>query len=108
MTGVGGTYLCTDPLADDNEPRTPYFVPAVGGKCGSNAFNPGHNLAEVAWTFSGGGFSHVFSKPAYQNTLPAGTTPIGSMRGVPDIALQASAGTGALVYLTLPPDGTAA
>ena len=27
------------------------------------------------------------------------------MRGVPDIALQASAGTGALVYLSLPPDG---
>ena len=42
-----------------------------------------------------------------QNTLPAGSTPIpASQRGVPDIALQASsATTGALVYLTLPPDG---
>jgi subtilase family serine protease len=105
VTGVGGTYLCTNPLAGTNDPRTPYFVPAVGGKCGSDTYNPGHNLAEVAWTFSGGGFSHVFSKPSYQNTLPPGSTPIGSMRGVPDIALQASAGTGALVYLTLPPDG---
>ena len=28
------------------------------------------------------------------------------MRGVPDIAYQASAGTGVLVYITLPPDGT--
>ena len=28
-----------------------------------------------------------------------------SMRGVPDVAFQASAGTGALVYLSLPPDG---
>ena len=27
------------------------------------------------------------------------------MRGVPDIALQASSATGALVYITLPPDG---
>ena len=27
------------------------------------------------------------------------------MRGVPDIGLQASAGTGALVYISLPPDG---
>ena len=106
MTGVGGTYLCTDPLAGTNDPRTPYFVPGVGGKCGSDAFNPAHNLDEVAWTFSGGGFSHVFSKPAYQNTLPAGSTAIGSMRGVPDVAFQASAGTGALVYLSLPPDGT--
>ena len=106
VTGVGGTYLCTNPLAATNDPRTPYFALGVGAKCGSNAFNPGHNLAEVAWTFSGGGFSHVFSKPSFQNTLPAGSTPIGAMRGVPDIAFQASAGTGALVYITLPPDGS--
>ena len=105
VTGVGGTYLCTNPLAGTFDPRTPFFVLGVGAKCGSNTFNPGHNLGEVAWTFSGGGFSHVFSKPSYQSTLPAGSTPIGSMRGVPDIAFQASAATGALVYITLPPDG---
>lgn len=106
VTGVGGTYLCTNPLAQTNDTRTAYFVQGIGAKCGSNTYNPGHNLAEVAWTFSGGGFSHVFSKPDYQNTLPAGSTAIGAMRGVPDIALQASAATGALVYLSLPPDGT--
>ena len=105
VTGVGGTYLCTNPTAGTNDPRTPYFVLGVGAKCGSNTFNPNHNLAEIAWTFSGGGFSHVFSRPSYQNTLPPGSTAIGSMRGVPDIALQASAGTGALVYISLPPDG---
>jgi subtilase family serine protease len=105
VTGVGGTYLCTDPLATSTQPRTPYFVAGVGGKCGLDAFNPSHNLAEVAWTFSGGGFSHVFSKPTYQQTLPAGSTAIGATRGVPDISLQASAGTGALIYLSLPPDG---
>jgi len=97
VTGIGGTYLCTDPnnttsrVVDSTDP------PA---KC--QAF-PGQ--AEVGWTFAGGGFSEVFSKPDYQNTLPAGSTAIGSQRGVPDVALQASAGTGALVYLTLPPDG---
>jgi subtilase family serine protease len=105
VTGVGGTYLCTNPLAGANDPRTPYFVLGVGAKCGSDAFNPSHNLGEVAWTFSGGGFSHVFSKPSYQNTLPAGSTPISGSRGVPDIAFQASSATGALVYLSLPPDG---
>jgi subtilase family serine protease len=105
VTGVGGTYLCTDPLADTNDPRTSYFVSGIGAKCGSDTFNPNHNLDEVAWTFSGGGFSHVFSKPAYQDALPAGSTAIGSMRGVPDVAFQASAATGALVYLSLPPDG---
>jgi subtilase family serine protease len=97
VTGVGGTYLCTDPnntttrVADSADPPT---------RCQAN---PG--VAEVGWIGSGGGFSHVFAKPDYQNTLPAGSTAIGSMRGVPDIALQASATTGALVYLSLPPDG---
>jgi len=106
VTGVGGTYLCTDPLATANQPRTTDPIPGLGAKCGSATFNAAH-AAEVAWTFSGGGFSHVFSRPDYQaGPLPAGSTPIPSTaRGVPDIAFQASAGTGALVYLSLPPDG---
>ena len=97
VTGVGGTYLCTDP--NNTSTRT---VDSTDPPAKCRAF-PG--VAEVGWTFSGGGFSHVFAKPAYQSTLPAGSTPIDAMRGVPDIGLQASAGTGALVYLTLPPDG---
>jgi subtilase family serine protease len=97
VTGVGGTYLCTDPnntstrVVDSADPPV---------NCQSN---PG--VAEVGWIASGGGFSHVFSKPSYQNALPAGSTPIGAMRGVPDVALQASSRTGALVYITLPPAG---
>jgi subtilase family serine protease len=98
VTGVGGTYLCTDPTATTDQPRTLYAGPPA--RCQANP-----SQTEVGWTFSGGGFSHVFEKPAYQNTLPAGSTAIGSMRGVPDIGLQASAGTGALIYLSLPPDG---
>jgi subtilase family serine protease len=98
VTGVGGTYLCTDPIAAQNDPRTVYDGPA--GKCDANP-----TQAEVGWTLSGGGYSHVFGKPSYQSTLPAGSTPIGTSRGVPDISLQASAITGALIYLTLPPAG---
>jgi subtilase family serine protease len=97
VTGVGGTYLCTDPNNTTSRTVDSTDPPA---KC--RAF-PG--VAEVGWTFAGGGFSHVFAKPGYQSVLPAGSTPIGAMRGVPDIGLQASAGTGALVYLSLPPDG---
>jgi subtilase family serine protease len=97
VTGVGGTYLCTDP---DN--TTARVVDSVDPPAKCQAF-PG--VAEVGWTFSGGGFSHVFAKPSYQAILPAGSTAIGTARGVPDVGLQASAGTGALVYLTLPPDG---
>ncbi|HET9050925.1 MAG TPA: S53 family peptidase [Candidatus Dormibacteraeota bacterium] len=98
VTAVGGTYLCTDPTATTNEPRT-----ITGGpppKC--MAFP---TQSEVGWTFSGGGFSRIFGAPAYQASLPAGSTPIGSMRGLPDVAFQASAGAGALVYVSLPPDG---
>jgi subtilase family serine protease len=99
VTGVGGTYLCTNPTASTNDPRT-----LAGGPPSRCLANP--TQTEVGWTFSGGGFSHVFSRPAYQNTLPTGSTAIGDMRGVPDIALQASSTTGALVYISLPPDGT--
>src|SRR6185312_17036137 len=62
VTGVGGTYLCTDPTATTNQPRTTAPKPGgIGAKCSSTSpFNT--SLApEVAWTFSGGGFSHVFS-----------------------------------------------
>jgi subtilase family serine protease len=105
VTGVGGTYLCTDPNATTNQPRTKLPIPGVGAKCG-NSFNPGGIFAEVAWTFSGGGYSDVFSKPSYQNALPAGSSFTGTTRGVPDVAFQASSSTGGLIYLSLPPDGT--
>jgi subtilase family serine protease len=67
---------------------------------------------EVGWIDSGGGYSIFFSRPDFQNTLPAGSSYVGSsvgapgansnMRGVPDVALQASARTGTLVYMTEP------
>jgi subtilase family serine protease len=97
VTGVGGTYLCTDPT------NTTARVVDSASPPGACRNNPGQ--AEVGWVASGGGFSHVFSRPGYQDILPLGSTSIGSMRGVPDIALQASSRTGALVYISLPPDG---
>src|SRR5436309_2385423 len=97
VTAVGGTYLCTSAtnttarVLDNVSPPT---------TC------QGQSQDEIGWIDSGGGFSHVFSRPDYQAALPAGSTAIPStQRGVPDIALQASSRTGALVYLTLPPDG---
>jgi subtilase family serine protease len=90
VTGVGGTYLCTDPtntttrVVDSTDPPS---------RCQAN---PG--VAEVGWIAAGGGYSHVFDRPAYQDTLPAGSTAIDSMRGVPDVASEASATTGPLVY----------
>lgn len=95
VTAVGGTYLCTNPVTgigvDSADPPV---------RCQSH---PG--VREVGWIDSGGGFSHIFSTPTYQATLPAGSTPIGAMRGLPDVAFQASALTGPLVYDTAPGAG---
>ena len=93
VTGVGGTYLCTDPVTGAGVDNTD---PPV------NCQNQSHR--EIGWIDSGGGFSHVFAKPAYQDTLPTGSTPIGANRGVPDVAFQASSRTGTLVYDTAPGD----
>src|SRR5215471_3928687 len=94
VTGVGGTYLCTNPVTgtgvDSADPPVNCQSPA----------NPG--VREIGWIGFGGVFSHVFAKPFYQDTLPARSTAIDSMRGVPDIAYQASSRTGVLVYDTAP------
>src|SRR5262249_59037096 len=82
VTGVGGTYLCTDPTNTTSRVTDSTDPPA---NC--RAF-PG--ATEVGWTFSGGGFHHVFSRPSYQNALPAGSTPIGGAPGVPHVGLPAS------------------
>ena len=102
VTSVGGTYLCTDATTGTS-------VDSVSPPAACQA-NPG--TREVGWIDSGGGYSILFSRPAYQDTLPAGSTFVGSsagapgpnsnMRGVPDIAYQASSRTGVLVYVTEP------
>jgi len=37
VTGVGGTYLCTNPNASTDDPRTIYAAPDVGAKCSSTS-----------------------------------------------------------------------
>ncbi|HEX7734644.1 MAG TPA: S53 family peptidase [Ktedonobacteraceae bacterium] len=102
VTAVGGTYLCTNATTGTS-------VDSVSPPSNCQA-NPG--AREVGWVGSGGGYSTIFSRPAFQNTLPAGSTFVGSsagapgpntnMRGVPDISYQASSRTGVLVYMTEP------
>jgi subtilase family serine protease len=94
VTGVGGTYLCANALTGA---RTPADSTSPPSNCQNN---PG--VTEVGWVAAGGGFSHVFAKPAYQNTLPAGSNTganVNNMRGVPDVGMEASSRTGVLVYL---------
>jgi subtilase family serine protease len=106
VTGVGGTALCTSAtetatrVVDNANPPAACQDPAASGQ------------AEIVWDefergiATGGGFSHFFARPGYQSALPAGSTQIPpGARGVPDIAMQASPRTGALVFISLPPDG---
>jgi subtilase family serine protease len=100
VTSVGGTYLCTD---------------AVTGLTIDNVSPPSNcdttpATREIGWVDSGGGYSVYFPRPSYQDNLPAGSSytgtspgapgPNSNMRGVPDVAYQASSRTGVLVYLT--------
>jgi subtilase family serine protease len=92
VTSVGGTYLCANALTGS---RTADSVNPPSN-CQNN---PG--VTEVGWVVAGGGFSHVFGKPAYQNTLPPGSNTganTNNMRGIPDVGMEASARTGVLVY----------
>jgi len=98
VTAVGGTYLCQDPANTTSRAFDSTHPPS---RCQAN---PGQT--EVGWIDSGGGFSQVFARPDYQTTLPAGSTAIPTgARGVPDVSYQASATTGALIYVSLPPPG---
>jgi subtilase family serine protease len=101
VTAVGGTRLCVDAVTgigvDNVNPPAVCQAPAAAGQ------------RETGWPGSGGGYSILFAKPSYQNTLPAGSSFLGSsvgapppnvnMRGIPDIAYQASPGTGVLVFV---------
>jgi subtilase family serine protease len=105
VTSVGGTYLCTNASAAATDPRT-LDNTSPPANCQNQSYD------EVGWIASGGGYSILFPRPSFQNTLPPGSTFVGSsvgapgpntnMRGVPDIAYQASSRTGVLVYDTLP------
>jgi subtilase family serine protease len=92
VTSVGGTYLCANAITGSRVADS--ASPPIN--CQSN---PG--VTEVGWVAAGGGFSHVFAKPAYQNALPPGSNTganTNNMRGVPDVGMEASSRTGVLVY----------
>ncbi len=82
-------------------PASDPFVLAVGGTTLTANAVTGAYVGETAWntsasfsqpgSASGGGFSHLYARPAYQDGVPG----IGAMRGVPDVAGDADAADGA-------------
>jgi len=103
--GVIGNGSST-PVKEVNLPTSDPFVLGVGGT--SLTANPatGAYISETAWNTpglppqpgaSGGGFSRLFARPAYQDGVPG----IGATRGVPDVAADGSGATGmALAFST--------
>lgn len=99
VTAVGGTSLCTNSVTGAGVDTT---SPPVDCRAGNNPAGQ----REVTWNnfpthgipiATGGGPSHVFSRPSFQDG-----TVTGGMRTIPDVALQADPFTGVLVYDTEP------
>jgi len=86
---VGGTTLTANPVTGAYISETAWNTPPVLGA------KDEHSEA------SGGGFSHLFSRPAYQD----GVRGIGAMRGVPDVAGDASQDAN-IAYARAAPGGT--
>ena len=118
-----GKFGSSTPVKEVSLPASDPLVLAVGGA--SLTANPvtGTYVSETALNTlptlidghsqgSGGGFSHVFARPAYQNGVPG----IGANRGVPDVAGDGSSSSGmafafaapGAAYALLPEGGTSA
>jgi len=97
------------PVREVSLPASDPFVLAVGGTSLAASHKTGDYRGETVWgppnagapgttdQASGGGFSHVFSRPSYQ----AGIRPIGAARGVPDVAADASGHTGMALAISM-------
>jgi subtilase family serine protease len=95
---TGGSF----PLVKEvNLPSSDPLVLAVGGTSLTASHATGAYTGETAWGLpfgdpgtpfqaTGGGFSRLFSRPAYQDGVPG----IAATRGVPDVAADASGHTG--------------
>jgi subtilase family serine protease len=89
------------PVKEVSLPASDPLVLAVGGTALTANPAGGAYVSETAWNnvaldagvlgASGGGFSHLYARPAYQDGVPG----IGTMRGVPDVAGDAALHGGA-------------
>jgi subtilase family serine protease len=73
---------------------------ATGAYGSETSFDLSHGGNTGTWfQASGGGFSHLFTRPSYQDGVPG----IGTDRGVPDVSADADPGTGMMMVLTAGP-----
>jgi subtilase family serine protease len=100
VLSVGGTTLNADrstgayisEIAWNSATTGPSRSPAssASGPSSAPASSAGGRSGGIVEEASGGGFSHVFARPAYQDDVPG----VGAARGVPDVAADADARTG--------------
>jgi subtilase family serine protease len=110
---VLGRLGSTTPVKEVSLPASDPLVLAAGGTNLTANRVTGAYISETAWNnllakgpqseASGGGFSHLFARPAYQDGVPG----IGAMRGVPDVAADASGTTGMALAVSGPGGGYA-
>jgi subtilase family serine protease len=72
------------------------LVLSVGGTTLDASHTTGAWIGETTWGLSGGGFSHLFRRPAYQNDVAG----ISANRGVPDVAADATPHTGMTIVIS--------
>jgi len=91
-TPAGGTPVkevdlpASDPLVLAVGGTTLTLNPATGAYTGETAWNGEDSSGPTLVGASGGGFSHLYARPAYQDGVPG----ISAMRGVPDVAGDAN------------------
>jgi subtilase family serine protease len=110
-----GTFGSTTPVKEVSLPASDPLVLAVGGTTltanpvtgtygSETALNTLPELIDGHYSqASGGGFSHIFARPAYQDGVPG----IGATRGVPDVAADGSSSTGMAFAFAAPGGGYA-
>jgi subtilase family serine protease len=101
ITALGGSGPSYTPMREVLLVASDPLVLSVGGTTLDASHKTGAWIGETAWGLpygdpgsffqaSGGGFSHLFARPSYQN----GVHGIGAMRGVPDVAADGNPHTG--------------
>jgi subtilase family serine protease len=104
IDALGGSMSGFTPRKEVNLVTADPLVLSAGGTTLDANHTTGARTGETAWGLpdgsagspfqaSGGGFSHLFRRPAYQN----GVQGIGSMRGIPDVAADGDSVTGIAV-----------
>jgi subtilase family serine protease len=109
---VDDPHFGTAPVKEVSLPGSDPLVLAAGGTTLDASYRTGAYKGEMAWNSftdaTGGGFSHLFARPSYQD----GVAGIRATRGVPDVAADANNLTGMALAFgdggTVPAQGTSA